>query len=250
LLIGFLLGGAIISFYILDERVFAYLRENPPTWRKNLCVEAFKQLGRGYALTWLLLSWVWITRRHKTVIICLLSLLITIPAVLVVKEAMRRPRPRDVINAETKVEDKTIRPASWSFPSGDTASVFAVGTVLAFAVRWPVIIGLAACCSGIGILRVAAFAHYPSDVLGGAAVGILCGWSAVRIRNRYPGIESIFKGRERMLSFIGVVLVPILIWFFQGIDKLKILLEFYVPIAAIIFIADQIRKLRRNRVLR
>jgi undecaprenyl-diphosphatase len=229
----------IVCFVFFDASALSYLRENPPTWNKNFCVQAFKQLGKVYVPVWLLLSWAWITGKHKTAIVCFLSLLITMAAVLPVKALVRRPRPKDVIKAETKIENETKLSRSWSFPSGDTASVFAVGTVLAFAVRRPFILGLAACCGGIGILRVVELTHYPSDVFGGAALGILCGWSAIRIKNRYPGIENIFKGRERMLSFIGVILIPILIWRLQGIDKLIILLEFYAPIALIIAVVTR-----------
>jgi undecaprenyl-diphosphatase len=225
--------------------VFSYLRENPQKWDRNLWAQTLKLLGRGYPLIWLLLAWVWLTGKHKTVIVCLLSLLITLAAVTVIKETVRRPRPRDVITAETKVGDKKAI-KSWSFPSGDAASVFAAGAVLAFAMPWPATIVFAICCCGVAILRVVVLAHYPSDVLGGAATGILSGWSAISIRNRYPGIENIFNGRERMLSFIGVILILILIWRLQGLDKLIILLEFYAPIVLIMVAVDRRRQLKQS----
>jgi undecaprenyl-diphosphatase len=231
----------IVCFVFFDASAFSYLRENPPTWNKNFCVQAFKQLGKVYVPVWLLLFWAWITGKHKTVIVCFLSLLITMAAVLPVKTLVRRPRPKDVIKAETKIENETKLSRNWSFPSGDTVSVFAVGTVLAFAVRRPFILGLAACCGGIGALRVLDLAHYPSDVFAGAAVGIFCGWAAMRIKKLRPEIENIFKGRERILSFIGVIIIPILIWVFQGPDNLKMLLAFYLPIGLIISVAGRLR---------
>jgi PAP2 superfamily. len=246
LLAGLLLAAAAVCFFVVDERVFSYLRNNPQTWHKDHWAQALKQLGRAYPLIWLLLVWVWVTGKHKTVIVCLLSLLITLAAVTVIKETVRRPRPRDAITAETKAGDEKDTYRSWSFPSGDTASVFAAGAVLAFAVRWPVTILFAVCCSGVAILRVAVLAHYPSDVLGGAATGILSGWLAISIRNRYPGIENIFNGWERIISIAGVILVPILIWRLQGLDELIILLEFYAPIALIIAVVDRRRQLKRN----
>jgi undecaprenyl-diphosphatase len=226
--------------------VFSYLRENPQKWDRALWAQALKLLGRGYPLIWLLLAWVWLTGKHKTVIVCLLSLLITLAAVTVIKGTVRRPRPRDIVTAQTKAGDKNDIFKSWSFPSGDAASVFAAGAVLAFAMPWPATIIFAACCCGVAILRVVVLAHYPSDVLGGAATGILSGWSAISIRNRYPEIENIFKGWERMLSFIGVVIILILIWRLQGLDKLIILLEFYAPIALIIAIFDRREQLRQT----
>jgi undecaprenyl-diphosphatase len=237
LLASLLLAAAIVCFFITDERVFSYMRNHPETWHKNFWPQALKQLGMGYALIWLLLTWVAFTGRHKTVIICLLSLLITLAAVTVIKEVVRRPRPRDVITAQANVENRKNIFRSWSFPSGDTASVFGAGAVLAFAAPWPVTLAFAACCCGVGILRVVALAHYPSDVLAGAATGILCGWASISIRNRYPGIESIFKGKEKILSLAGIILIPILIWFSKDIDDFIIFLEFYVPIALIIGLA-------------
>ncbi len=229
MLAGLLLAAAAVCFFAVDERVFSYLRENPQKWDRTLWAQALKLLGRGYPLVWFLLAWVWLTGKHKTVIVCLLALLITLAAVTVIKETVRRPRPRDAVTAETKVGDKKAVFKSWSFPSGDAASVFAAGAVLAFAMPWPATIVFALCCCGVAILRVAAMAHYPSDVLGGAATGILSGWSAILIRNRYPEIENIFKGREKMLSFIGVILILMLIWLLQGRDRLIMLLEFYAP---------------------
>ena len=246
LLAGLLLAAAAVCFFAVDERVFSYLRENPQKWDRTLWAQALKLLGRGYPLIWLLLAWVWLTGKHKTVIVCLLALLITLAAVTVIKETVRRPRPRDVITAETKAGDEKAIYKSWSFPSGDAASVFAAGAVLAFAMPWPATIVFAICCCGVAILRVVALAHYPSDVLGGAATGILSGWSAILIRNRYPEIENIFKGREKMLSFIGVILILILIWLLQGLDKLIILLEFYAPIVLIIAAADRWGQLKQT----
>ena len=246
MLTGLLLAAAAVCFFAVDERVFSYLRENPQKWDRNLWAQALKLLGRGYPLIWLLLAWVWLTGKHKTVIVCLLSLLITLAAVTVIKETVRRPRPRDVITAQTKGSDTKGIYKSWSFPSGDAASVFAAGAVLAFAIPWPATLAFAVCCCGVAILRVVARAHYPSDVLGGAATGILSGWLAISIRNRYPEIENIFKGRERMLSFAGVILIPILIWRLQGLDKLIILLEFYAPIALITAVVDRRRQLKQT----
>lgn len=257
MLAGLLLAAATVCFFVADERVFSYLRENPQTWYKLRWAEAIKQLGRGYPLIWLLLAWVGLTGRHRTVIVCLLALLITLAAVTVIKETVRRPRPRDVITAQTKGNDAKGIYKSWSFPSGDAASVFAAGAVLALAMPWPATVVFAACCCGVAILRVVVKAHYPSDVMGGAATGILSGWAAILIRNRYPEIENIFKGRERMLSFIGIIFIPILMWLVPCFDKMWrahsfdemwrahsfddviILLEFYAPIVLIIAAADR-----------
>lgn len=64
-----------------------------------------------------------------------------------------------------------------SFPSGHSTASFAVATVL--AKRFPVVSPL---CLGIalfvGISRVLRGSHFPTDVMGGAIIGILCGFVA------------------------------------------------------------------------
>ncbi|MBI2755237.1 MAG: phosphatase PAP2 family protein [Chloroflexi bacterium] len=84
------------------------------------------------------------------------------------KAYFRRTRPFiDVVRA--LVIGK--KPGSWSFPSGHTASSFASAFVLTLA--WPrlgpLFFGLA---STVGVSRVYVGAHYPGDVLSGAALGM------------------------------------------------------------------------------
>ena len=218
--------------------MFSYMRNNPETWHKNFWPQVIKQSGKTYALIWLLLVWTAFTGKHKTVVICVLSLLLTLATVTAIKETVGRARPRNVIKAETKAEEDHFF-HSHSFPSGDTASVFAAGTVLAFAVPWPVTIGFAACCCGVGFLRVVEMAHYPSDVFAGAALGILCGWLANKIAEKKPQIEHILRGLERKISIIGVIIIPIIMWLSQGPDNFKIFLKFYFPAAIVMLLAGR-----------
>jgi undecaprenyl-diphosphatase len=243
---GLFFAGMIICFIFADGPAFSRLRQNPLDLHSNGWIQAFEQLGKVYPVVWLLLFWGWITGRHKTVLVSILALIITIPAVWCIKAAVQRPRPSDVIKAEANIENNSKLPRRWSFPSGDTASVFAAGTVLASSAWWPWTIGIAICCGGVGALRVVELAHYPSDVFAGAALGILCGWAATRIKDKHPQIENILGGMERLLSIIGILLIPILIWIFQGPDKLKILLKFYVPVALVISVAGWLWKSQRN----
>ena len=66
------------------------------------------------------------------------------------------------------------RPLDWhnltSFPSGHSASIFALATVLALNYpRWRWVFWLVA--SLVGVSRVVVGAHYPLDVLAGSAIG-------------------------------------------------------------------------------
>ena len=66
-----------------------------------------------------------------------------------------------------------------SFPSGHTALAFATATCLTVALRrWSALFLLIA--SAVGAERILENAHYLSDVIAGAGVGILCGYAAMQ----------------------------------------------------------------------
>ncbi len=93
--------------------------------------------------------------------------------VQVVKHLVGRPRPRLGLDPGTLI-GPTLNSDFSSFPSGHTATSFALAALLAW--RWPklawLFYGLAA---AVAVGRVAGGSHYPSDVLGGALLGLMVG---------------------------------------------------------------------------
>ena len=70
-----------------------------------------------------------------------------------------------------------------SFPSSHAAACFALATPFLLARRrvgWL----LLACAAATALARVAVGVHYPSDVLGGAMLGMAAGWAVWRVRER------------------------------------------------------------------
>ncbi|MFJ9771506.1 phosphatase PAP2 family protein [Kitasatospora sp. NPDC101157] len=99
------------------------------------------------------------------------------------KHLVRRPRPDR--EAARVVNRYVPMPVSASFPSGHTASAFAlataVGTLLP-ATGPP--LTLLACA--VGYSRVHAGVHYPGDVLAGAFLGSTCAGAVLAAGRRFP----------------------------------------------------------------
>jgi undecaprenyl-diphosphatase len=89
------------------------------------------------------------------------------------KHLIGRPRPKFAHSGEWQLAP------SWasgldSFPSGHSAATFAVATVLAkrFPAVGPLCLGIAAF---VALSRVLRGSHFPTDVFGGAVVGVISG---------------------------------------------------------------------------
>lgn len=148
---------------------------------------------RTPALTWLLTKitllgdagWFWIVltvfflavRRYRaTGQVMALALLIDVSVVNVaIKNIVCRVRPYDVVEGLVPLVGRQI---DWSFPSGHAASSLAAATAILLTVKsgWrylPLALALVICFS-----RLYVGVHYPSDVLAGMVIGILCGAAA------------------------------------------------------------------------
>lgn len=108
---------------------------------------------------------------------------------LLIKEWIMRPRPFVTHPNLTALLDPGDQ---WSFPSAHTLSSFAAATALCFYHRRS---GLLAYIPAalIAFSRLYACVHYPTDVLGGAVIGILCGlvagWLTDRAIDRFHTIR-------------------------------------------------------------
>lgn len=100
------------------------------------------------------------------------------------KQLAERPRPPREWIPHDEVED---RPESSSFPSGHTSA--AVAFTAAVAPSWPPAGALCAVPAAmVAVERVQSGAHYPSDVVTGAAIGLGAAWlvrSAPRLLLRH-----------------------------------------------------------------
>lgn len=89
----------------------------------------------------------------------------------IIKHSVRRVRPF------IDKEDVTLiigKPITYSFPSGHTMSSFAATSVLSFYfTKYSLIFLILA--SAIAFSRVYLYVHYPTDIVAGIILGIICG---------------------------------------------------------------------------
>jgi len=201
-------------------------------------------------LIWLLFCWMWATGRHRPALVAILVLLLVLPAVMSLKGIVQRPRPADIVKVHSRAEDRNDFIRSWSFPSGDTAAVFAVATALAPFVSRQWVLTFFTVASSIGILRLAVLAHYPSDVCAGAAIGMLIGRLASQIASICRLPEPSGFNWYRAIAAVGVIGIPLFLGLLEGIEQLLTFLKTYGVLVVGIYIVAKggvwLKRLRKR----
>ena len=109
---------------------------------------------------------------------------------ILLKNLVARVRPYNAIEALIPIVSK---PSEYSFPSGHAGSSFASAWVLYRKLPKKCGIWAAILAALISFSRLYVGVHYPTDVLAGAALGILCGlgtlWAAGRAGKRQGKLD-------------------------------------------------------------
>ncbi|MBH0199277.1 MAG: phosphatase PAP2 family protein [Nitrospira sp.] len=122
------------------------------------------------------------------------------------KHLIGRPRPKFAHSGDWQFAPSWVSGFD-SFPSGHSAASFAVATVLAkrFPVFGPLCLGVAAF---VMLSRVLRGSHFPTDVVGGAIVGVLSGAIAAAPLKEWR--TSLRDGIGQ--SAVGAVVLLALLW--------------------------------------
>ena len=147
----------------------------------------------------------WKERKAGLIFLLFVGLTLTITDQLsskVLKEIIGRVRPCHVLENVHMLTDCNT---SYSFPSSHAVNIFAAAWFLAQALgrAAPVFFGIAAI---VAYSRVYIGIHYPFDVVGGAAIGLLIAWPMRRLKDEVvarfqlrplPSIETGSKKEKR-----------------------------------------------------
>lgn len=129
-------------------------------------------LGNG-GIIWIAISLIFISDKYKmeTGILMIYSLILTtIAGEGIIKHIIKRARPF-VQDFEKKL--LIVKPVTYSFPSGHTSSSFAAAGIL-FSMQSKLSLFAIVLASLIAFSRIYLNVHYPTDVIMGMILGILC----------------------------------------------------------------------------
>ena len=164
----------------LDQALLDIFPRTPSGQRSDSITESINSLGTGEVLL-AVLGGIYLAGNdydRDTARLAFAALLNAAVITQGLKMITGRARPSTADDHTVFRPGNGLVPGYGSFPSGHTSAAFSVATVLASrnpGQKW-LYYGLA---SAVGLARVRKSAHFPSDVLVGAAVGILTGHSAI-----------------------------------------------------------------------
>jgi membrane-associated phospholipid phosphatase len=262
--------GALYCYFFIDDRFISWISSNNKDLDSFIGAKLIKILGKVCVPLWLLFLWGFLKNRLQLVLAGALSMLLALAIVGPTKILTHRERPRELLKHSQIVQEPQGNKATiqnllsapafgrfdvqnfcktryQSFPSGDTATVFAPAvTVVPFvsALSLPILFILS---GTVGFLTVAGLSHYPSDIFAGAAVGIFCGWLALQISDLWIA-QNLLHVTEwwRKVVVIGIILIPLLNGFFSGLGYLLIFLASSAVLAGCVYVTDKVPTLRRG----
>lgn len=162
----------------------------------NAIMIFFSTIGNG-GMCWIIISIVFalFPRTRKCGFAMMASMALTfLLGNVFLKNLIARPRPFTVDNSVVLLIPE---PSEYSFPSGHTANSFAAAVVI-YAYFHKTGIAALLVAATIAFSRMYLFVHYPTDILGGMALGILdacivmlCIYRCKRMRGTYEAGKTI-----------------------------------------------------------
>jgi len=170
---------AILGF---DFAILDFIRENIANPVLDVIMKIITHSGDA-GIIWIaaaLLCLIFKKTRKAGVCMAIALILVLLICNLTLKPIIARPRP---FMLREEIELIISAPSGFSFPSGHTASSFAAAVGLFIYHKK---LGIAALIWAflIAFSRLYMYVHYPTDVLAGMVIGILCAVVAMIIVNK------------------------------------------------------------------
>ncbi len=186
-----------------DEALFRMLNWAGTNPALDLLMRLVTDLALPYVLAIVAIPLWWKGRRDLAIDV--LGVLVVVMVVTeILKYAFDRARPCDVLpNVNVLVPNACALEGDPAFPSGHASRIFAVAAFLAVFYKWHVKVSAFALAVAVGISRVYLGVHWPSDVLAGAAVGIVLALVYVVIARRWTAYQ---RARTALVNAIARIL--------------------------------------------
>lgn len=167
---------------MLDNIILLYIKDNMHSPIMDKAMVAITTLGNS-GFIWILISiLLMLNKKYRIIGLMALCALIlsTILGEGILKHVFQRVRPSfDIPTVNLLIQ----KPLSYSFPSGHTTSSFAVAGILAKYFKKYAILFFAI-ASLIGFSRLYLYVHYPTDVLVGIILGLICSKIIICLGNK------------------------------------------------------------------
>jgi membrane-associated phospholipid phosphatase len=201
-LLALLASGVLFLVLNGKEAVFLSLNSYHPFFL-NVFFINYTFMGDGIFAFFLIGLMFFYFKRKQCAFALLYSFLISGLIAQVIKNLVNAPRPKLYFEAGTYLNfiDGVTLTGNSGFPSGHTATAFAIATVLALMMKnkkWHLLILPAATL--VGYSRIYLAQHFLLDVIAGALLGSIAGVLAFYIAQNRVNIKIAFKKMHRISS--------------------------------------------------
>ena len=184
-----------------DLSILEYVQANIRKEWLDPIVIFITHLGKaGIAWIILILALLAFKKTRRAGIACAVALVLNVILCnFLIKPIVARPRPYDLYQHIICI----VKPQwDYSFPSGHTAASFSVSSVLPFMkVKKRISIPAIALATLIALSRIYVCVHYPTDVICGAILGTIAGFTGFMLYTRVIEKKLPKKFMNRILNF-------------------------------------------------
>jgi len=172
----------------LDNSILLYIKNNMHGYIMDRVMVMVTSLGnKGFI--WIIISVLLIiNKKYRNIGFMALGALIlsTILGEGILKHVVQRIRPSADISSVNLLISK---PLSYSFPSGHAASSFAVtGVLVKYFKKYA--LGFWILAFLIAFSRLYLYVHYPTDVLGGIILGLICSNIVTYVLGKFSVVQE------------------------------------------------------------